>query len=119
MKLIDEIIELASGEQGSVATILRKCLVLAHTLKNDRLKAWAENELNGYRTDNDEAVPEYRKTSVTAKGLFIGSFGAQINNQPTPSNLQCKIATSQVISCSWGAQHLGDWNLVARRELAR
>ena len=55
MQLLDEIIDLAAREQGSVATLLRKCLVLAHTLKNERLKTWAENELNGYR--NDE-VPE-------------------------------------------------------------
>jgi hypothetical protein len=42
MKLVDEIIELSSSESGSVATLLRKCLVLAHTIKNDRLKTWAE-----------------------------------------------------------------------------
>ena len=39
MKLLDDIIDLASSEQGSVTTLLRKCLVLAHTLKNDRLRS--------------------------------------------------------------------------------
>jgi hypothetical protein len=83
MKLLDEIVELASGEAGSVATLLRKCLVLAHTLKSERLKTWADKELNGY-AQSDE-IPEYRKTPATAKGLFVGPFGAQIKNQPLPS----------------------------------
>lgn len=81
MQLLDEIIDLAAREEGSVATLLRKCLVLAHALKNERLKTWAENELNGYR--NDE-VPEYRHTPAPAKGLFVGGFGAQIKDQPIP-----------------------------------
>jgi hypothetical protein len=83
MKLLDEIIDLAASEKGSVATLLRKCLVLSHTLKNDRLKAWAENELNGYE-GNADGVPEYRKTAAAAKGFFIGPLGARINDQPIP-----------------------------------
>jgi hypothetical protein len=84
MKLLDDIIELAAGDNSSASTLLRKCLVLAHTLKNDRLKEWAENELNGYQSD-DDGVPDYRKTSAPAKGLFLGPFGAEIRNQPIPS----------------------------------
>src|ERR1019366_2648575 len=83
MKLLDEIINLAASEKGSVATLLRKCLVLSHTLKNDRLKAWAENELNGYE-GNADGVPEYRKTAAAAKGFFVGPLGARINDQPIP-----------------------------------
>jgi hypothetical protein len=85
MKLVDEIneiIELAAGEKGSVATLLRKCLVVAHTLRNDRLKLWVEKELNGYESTDE--VPEYRKTAATAKGLFLGSRGERINDQPLP-----------------------------------
>jgi hypothetical protein len=84
MKLLDEIIELAASEKGSVATLLRKCLVLSHTLRNDRLKAWAENELNGYE-GNADGVPEYRKTAAAANGLFIGPLGARIDDQPIPA----------------------------------
>jgi hypothetical protein len=84
MNLLDEIIDLAAGEKGSVATLLRKCLVLAHTLKSDRLKAWAENELNGYEAAKEDEVPAYRKTLVTAKGLFLGRLGAQLTDQPIP-----------------------------------
>ena len=64
MELLDDIIDLAASDTGSVATLLRKCLVLAHTLRNDRLLTWAENELNGYKCA--ESVPEYRKTSAPA-----------------------------------------------------
>lgn len=83
MKLLDEIVELAASEHGSVSTLLRKCLVLAHTLKNDRLKVWTEKELQGYESGDE--VPEYRKTVASAKGLFVGPFGAQMNNQPIPA----------------------------------
>lgn len=80
MRLVDEIIDLASDDDTSVSVLLRKCLILAHRLKNDRLKTWAENELNGYT--NADGVPEYRKAVVVAKGFFIGRMGAQIHNQP-------------------------------------
>ncbi|MGO9270396.1 MAG: hypothetical protein ACLQOO_09115 [Terriglobia bacterium] len=86
MKVLDEIIELAVSEGGSVTTLLRKCLVLAHTLKNDRLKVWAENELNGY-DPNDAGLPEYRKTVASAKGSFLGPGGAQLQNQPLPPGM--------------------------------
>jgi hypothetical protein len=85
MKLLDEIIDLAVDDEGSIATLLRKCLVLAHTLKNDRLKEWAEKELNGY--DNTDAVPEYRITGAIAKGSFLGPLGTQIHNQPLPAGV--------------------------------
>jgi hypothetical protein len=46
--------------QASISVLLRKCLVLAHQLKNDRLRSWVENELNGYAT-SDAELPEYRR----------------------------------------------------------
>jgi hypothetical protein len=57
-------------------------MVLAHDLKNERLSAWAEKELNGYGPDDD--FPEYRKTAAPAKGLFLGPGGMQSDNQPIP-----------------------------------
>jgi hypothetical protein len=57
--------------------------VLAHTVKNERLKLWAENELNGYEP-NDDGIPKYRRIDAPAKGFFVGAFGSQINNQPIP-----------------------------------
>ncbi len=83
MPLLDEIVELAVDDRGSISVLLRKCLVLAHRLKNDRLKTWAENELNGYQ--DLDLLPDYRKTPAPAKGLFLGGFGAAIGDQPLPS----------------------------------
>jgi hypothetical protein len=47
MKLLNEIIDAATDTTQPVANILRKCLILAFELKNEKLKAWVEGELNG------------------------------------------------------------------------
>jgi AbiTii len=80
MKLIEEIIELAVDDKEPVSVLLRKALVLSFQLKNDRLKVWAQKELDGYEPSDE--LPDYRVTPAIAKGLFLGGFGAQINNQP-------------------------------------
>jgi hypothetical protein len=87
MKLIGEIIEGATDSKTSIADTLRKCLVLSFKLKNDNLKEWLNKELNGYICKDE--LPEYRKSIGIAKGLFLGGFGAQIDNQPlSPSVLK-------------------------------
>lgn len=83
MQLINEIIELAVDDKASLSAVLRKCLVLAHRLKNDRLKAWAEKELDGYRTS--DTLPDYRETRTISKGVFFGPLGSKIENQPIPT----------------------------------
>ncbi len=60
-------------------------MVLAYQLNNDLLKEWVEKELNGY--DGESELPEYRKISADAKGLFLGRFGQQLDNQPIASGL--------------------------------
>jgi len=83
--LLDDIINLATNNQQSITVLLRKCLVLAHHLKNERLKVWANKELDGYsRGDN---LPPYRLLSIVAKGNFSGSFGQQLRNWPIPAVL--------------------------------
>jgi hypothetical protein len=56
IKLLDEIVDLAVDDQTSLTVLLRKCLVLSHRLKNERLKVWAEKELDGYA--DDDVLPE-------------------------------------------------------------
>ena len=46
--LLDDIINLAVDGKQPLPDILRKCLLLAYELKNERLKTWANQELNGY-----------------------------------------------------------------------
>jgi hypothetical protein len=81
--LLDDIINLAIDGQQPLTDILRKCLLLAHELKNDQLKAWANQELNGY--ESGENIPDYRIIPAPAKGNFIGPFYAQYNDHIIPS----------------------------------
>jgi hypothetical protein len=80
MRLVDEIIDLAVDDKTPLPVILRKCLVLAHDLKNERLKTWVEKELDGYAHIDD--LPDYRRTSAISKGISSGPFGAGIENHP-------------------------------------
>lgn len=83
VKLLDEIIDSVTAQQEPISQTLRRTLVLAYRLKNDGLKSWIESELNGY-ADRD-TLPDYRKGTGTAKGLFLGPLGAALQNQPIPS----------------------------------
>jgi hypothetical protein len=85
MQLLDEIIALAIDGNGKTPVLLRKCLLLALQLKNDRLSYWAERELDGYSEKDDP--PEYRRTTGMAKGYFLGPFGASISDQPLPASV--------------------------------
>jgi hypothetical protein len=81
--LLDDIIELATDDKQPITVLLRKCLILASQIKNERLKVWANKELNGYG-DNDADLPDYRITPAQAVGFFNGPWGAQWNNVPIP-----------------------------------
>ena len=84
MSLLDDIIKAITETDEKTSSILRKCLVLSYKLKNDSLKAWVSKELNGYDYD-DPDLPQYRRVGAPAKGIFLGSFGRQMNDQPLPS----------------------------------
>jgi hypothetical protein len=85
MKLLDEIIKLSTDDKESVSVLLRKCLILGYQLKNDRLKGWVEQEINGYNATDD--IPEYRVIGAIAKGQFVGTFGRSITEQPLPAGV--------------------------------
>jgi hypothetical protein len=74
--LLNDIIDLATDNQHPIAVLLRKCIVLSHQLRNERLKFWANNELNGY--DLEDVLPSYRVFKIIAKGNFSGRGGSQI-----------------------------------------
>jgi len=85
MSLLDDIIRLAQDDQSSLPNILRMCLVLASQLKDERLKAWANRELDGYRNENE--VPQYRKHGAHAFGHFIGIGWSQFPRHLIPSGV--------------------------------
>ena len=81
--LLDEIIVAATDGKEPLPDILRKCLRLGHELKNERLKEWANQELNGYESGKN--VPEYRIVQAPSKGDFLGPFHFQYKSHIIPS----------------------------------
>jgi len=82
MKLLEDIINGAITNTEPVSNLLRRCLVLAHRLNNEKLRLWTNKELDGYGETDD--LPEYRQMPAMSKGLFLGGGGAQISDQPLP-----------------------------------
>jgi AbiTii len=80
--LLNDLVSLATDDKQPITTLLRKCIVLAYQLKNDRLKIWANEELNGYTSIDN--LPEYRTISAAATGLFVGPGWARLE-QGIPS----------------------------------
>jgi hypothetical protein len=81
--LLDDIIRLAVDGEHSLPDLLRKCLLLAHELKNERLKEWANRELNGYKSGKDD-IPEYRVVNGHASGDFFGPFNSRFPSHIIP-----------------------------------
>ena len=83
MRLLREIAELAVSDQEPLANVLRKCMILNASLKNQELGTWIKYELNGY--DTPSQLPEYRIVNTQAKGHFSGPMGASIDFATLPS----------------------------------
>lgn len=81
--LLDEIIEFATDNKQPLTVVLRKCLVLAHQFKNERLKTWANQELNGYPSNDN--LPQYRILSVHTVADYTGPFNSGVRNMPIPA----------------------------------
>ncbi len=80
--LLMQIEEEAVAADSDLASLLRKCCVLATRLQNAALKRWAMFELNGYTKVKD--IPEYRKFSAQSFGDFCGYAGRTLKNAPIP-----------------------------------
>ena len=81
MKLLDDIIELASDDKEPIGNLLRKCLVLERQLKHEKFRAWLDAELDGYDRDKPDDFPEYRVFNCVNKGDFYG-ITVRMNGQP-------------------------------------
>ena len=82
MTLLEEIQISAVDAKSDLATLLRKCKLLAARLGSQPLEAWVIWESNGY--PDDIPVPEYRIWPLEVKGHFLGAFGAAFQNAPIP-----------------------------------
>lgn len=117
MDLLDEIISIAVDTKQGLPILLRKCLLLAYHLKNDRLKSWANQELNGYDAGQD--LPDYRVMHVGARANFSGPFGAAMRNWPIPPAMledrhrgfARRVELRQAISCYETANKSNDGSM--------
>lgn len=82
MSLLREIQNSAIDSESDLATLLRKCKVLAARLRNPDFKEWVERELSGY--PSHENLPEYRIIHVNSKGHFSGAFQSGLRNADIP-----------------------------------
>lgn len=90
MGLIKELRDDIVDSEKPLSGIMRKAKVLASMLKNEELKTWVDNELNGYSSQDD--IPEYRQSTNESYGYFAGPFGSALKNFPIPTvNLPKKI----------------------------
>ena len=83
--LLDKIIDLATDVQQPLSVLLRQCVLLGYELKNDSLKAWANQELNGY-TEPDK-IPEYRVQNAGATGVFNAGYAYPNVSRAIPSSV--------------------------------
>lgn len=82
MSLLREIQDTAIDSNAELATLLRKCKVLAARLGNAEFKQWVESELSGYESKDE--LPDYRILHVNSKGHFAGPFGSGLRNADIP-----------------------------------
>ena len=82
MSLLREIQNAAIDSKTDLASLLRKCKVLAIRLGSADFRKWVDDELSGYKSTGD--LPDYRILQVNSKGHFAGAFGSGINNADLP-----------------------------------
>ncbi|MGV3599323.1 MAG: hypothetical protein ACO1PI_15785 [Bacteroidota bacterium] len=81
MGIIKELIDELSQSKTSLTEILMRTKVLAHKLKNEEMKEWVNNELDGYPPLAD--LPEYRLITCRIRGSISNGYRVQ-ENFPIP-----------------------------------
>lgn len=79
--LIDEIVQLLSSDQGSIKEALLKTKILLHKIGHRELVEWVNNELNGYK--KDENVPQYRVMHALVEGNVV-NIRMRASSHPIP-----------------------------------
>ena len=72
MTLVREILNDATDAKVDIATVLRKCKILAARLKSRELAEWVDRELNGY--PDSAGLPEYRISKISAKAHLVDKW---------------------------------------------
>ena len=90
MSLLREIQASILDANSEIGSILLKLRFLASRLGSAQLEEWVKHEAEGYPVDVD--VPEYRRLSVSFRGVWSGPFGSGVKNAPIPPYLVEKYA---------------------------
>ena len=72
LNLIKALQEELLDSKSSLPSVLRNAKILASILKNEDMKSWVDNELNGY--DNVNQVPDYRRIRIEYLGHFHNGY---------------------------------------------
>ena len=101
-----------------LASLLRKCRILAQRLNNADLKSWVVNELEGYRAEDD--LPDYRLLSqALLLGHYFGAFGAEVRNVQIPTSAVVEEFREQIIGVRFihGVREIQDgWSFIGDSE---
>lgn len=106
MSQLKRLRDAAVTEKTPLADLLRMCKVLGASLRSDRLRSWAHQELNGYGTAKD--LPEYRvfptlvklrmrnlagsRTIDVGKSAVIEVFGKEMAEEWTSARVLQNVA---------------------------
>ena len=86
---VNNIIDELTGSEDNLSSSLLKVQVLAHKLKNEKLKEWVNYELNGY-DDKNINVPAYRVIPTIVKGHLIQGHMKYTNLQLSVNGIKEK-----------------------------
>lgn len=81
--LLNEVLISATDSNRSLTDLLRKILVIATHLGEDKVLSWVLSELNGYK---EVEVPLYRRLPVQALADVFGPFGSGAKNLRIPTS---------------------------------
>lgn len=136
MSKLSEIIDAATGETVSIATLLRQVKVLGVRTGTQELSAWVDNELHGY--GNELELPDYRGPFQTQVwSTWSGPFNSMIRNAPLPPSafpealreagafeiefresvreLERLAGSDGLLSYYWGTDVIGHLNLLMQK----
>jgi len=102
MPLLDDIQAEILDDTRTLGGVLRKALVLAHSLRSPELKEWVEAELNGY--GSVEELPEYRKITTQSVGHFFGPFHSELRSAPIAPLSLPKVVSPFYYRCALDAR---------------
>lgn len=100
MSLLQAIQAAAIDPKTNITDLLRMCMILAARLKNEELRKWVQQELNGYKSSAD--LPAYRIVKSGSFGTFTDGYSTwknmQISSFQVPEEFHKYIDTNYFLS---------------------